>query len=148
MPIFNPASNTNQVSRLRVINNSDTDVPVIIVGFRGDGSRNLDQQERPLRVSGLLAASSVQEFTASELETRHGLGSKLALDADGEPLESLGPARGKWRLLVRSHGLADSGQLVIVNLMATPTGHVTNLSRRTTPTRGSVARQILSVRSP
>ena len=132
VPIFNPASNTDQISRLRLINNSTHDVPIIVTGYRGDGSQNLDDQDRPLRVSGLLAASSVQELSARELETGHGLEIKLMpeMGDDGHirPLGSLGPAHGKWQLLVRSHSLVDSAELVIVNLMATPTGHVTNLS--------------------
>ncbi|MDE0661005.1 MAG: hypothetical protein OXI79_15305 [Gammaproteobacteria bacterium] len=132
VPIFNPASNLNQASRLRLINNSAEDVAVVITGFRGDGSQNVDEDGQALTVSGMLAASTVQEISAEELETGVGLGQKLspATDDDGEtvPLGSLGPGRGKWQLLVRSRGLLDSGELVIVNLMATPTGHVTNLS--------------------
>ena len=132
VPIFNPASNTDQVSRLRLINNSTSEVPVIVTGYRGDGSQNVDDADRPLRVSGLLAASSVQELSAHELETGQGLDAKLAAaigdDGGVVPLGSLGPAHGKWRLLVRSRGLVDSAELVIVNLLATPTGHVTNLS--------------------
>lgn len=132
VPIFNPASNTDQVSSLRLINNSADDVPVVITGYRTDGSQNLDVQERPLRVSGILAAATVQDLSVQELESGQGLQGKLgtAMSDDGEviPLGSLGPARGKWRLLVRSHGLVDSAQLVIVNLMASPTGQVTNLS--------------------
>ena len=132
VPIFNPAANVDQVSRLRLINNSAGDVAVIVTGFRGDGSQNLDDDGQPLAVSGMLAASTVQELTAEELETGVGLEQKLApmMDDGGGvvPLGSLGPALGKWQLLVRSRGLLDSSDLVIVNLMATPTGHVTNLS--------------------
>ncbi|MCY3839627.1 MAG: hypothetical protein OXH09_13420, partial [Gammaproteobacteria bacterium] len=66
------------------------------------------------------------------LETGEGLDAKLEIanDLDGValPLGRLGPSLGKWRLLVRSRGLADSGELVIVSLIATPTGHLTNLS--------------------
>ena len=132
VPIFNPAANVNQASRLRLINNSAEDVAVVVTGFRGDGSQNLDDDGQPLQVSGMLAASTVQELTVEELETGVGLASKLGamLDDDGEavPFGSLGPALGKWQLVVRSRGLFDSSELVIVNLMATPTGHVTNLS--------------------
>ena len=132
IPIFNPAANLNQASRLRLINNSPEDVAVVVTGFRGDGSRNVDQDGQALSVSGMLAAATVQEFSAEELETGIGLEQKLGRTTgeDGEtvPLGSLGPGQGKWQLLVRSQGLVDSGELVIVNLMATPTGHVTNLS--------------------
>ena len=132
LPIFNPAANTNQVSRLRLINNGDDDVTVLVTGFRTDGSRNLDSFGNHATVAGTIPASTAVELSAHELETGEGLDAKLgtATDADGVDLPhgSLGPALGKWRLLVRSHGIADSGQLVIVNLMTTPTGHVTNLS--------------------
>ena len=132
IPIFNPASNSNQVSRLRVINNTDVDLPLIISGIRGDGTVNHDEAGRALQVTGTMASGTVQDFMAVELETGEGLEEKLApeVDADGSeiPLGMIGPARGKWRLRVRSKGLIDSGELVIVNLMATPTGHVTNLS--------------------
>ena len=132
IPIFNPASNVNQVSRLRVINNADVDLSVIVSGVKGDGTVNRDEAGRVRRVAGLIAAATVQEFTSAELETGEGLDAKLVaeVDADGSaiPLGSIGPARGKWRLRVRSKGLIDSGELVVVNLMATPTGHVTNLS--------------------
>ena len=132
IPIFNPASNSNQVSRLRLVNNSNADLPLIISGTRGDGTVNRDAAGRALRVAGVLSAANVRELTALELETGAGLEGKLApgVDTDGSviPLGMIGPARGKWRLRVRSKGLADSGELVIVNLMATPTGHVTNLS--------------------
>ena len=132
IPIFNPAANRNQASRLRLINNSPEDVAVVVIGFRGDGSQNVDQDGEVFAVSGMLAASTVQELSAEELETGAGLEHKLgpAMGEDGEivPIGSLGPGRGKWQLLVRSRGLVDSGELVVVNLMATPTGHVTNLS--------------------
>ena len=132
VPIFNPASNENQVSRLRLINNGVVDVPVFVTGYRTDGSWNLDARGKPATVSGTVPASTAVELTAYELETGDGLDAKLetATDADGVPVPfgSLGPAIGKWRLIVRSRGLTDSGELVIVNLMATPTGHLTNLS--------------------
>ena len=132
IPIFNPASNSNQVSRLRLVNNSNADLSLIVSGTRGDGTVNRDAAGRALQVTGILPAANVRELTAAELETGVGLDGKLVpqVDADGTaiPLGMIGPARGKWRLSVRSTGLADSGQLVIVNLMATPTGHVTNLS--------------------
>ncbi|MYA15324.1 MAG: hypothetical protein F4Z28_00400 [Gammaproteobacteria bacterium] len=132
LPIFNPAANTNQVSRLRLINNGDDEATVLVTGFRTDGSRNLDSLGNHATVSGTVPASTAVELSAHELETGEGLDAKLgiATDVDGVdlPLGNLGPALGKWRLLVRSRGIADSGQLVIVNLMATPTGHVTNLS--------------------
>ncbi len=132
IPIFNPASNVNQVSQLRVINNAEVDLSIIVNGVKGDGTVNLDATGRTRRVAGRIASGTVQEFTSTELETGEGLEEKLVaeVDADGSaiPLGSIGPARGKWRLRVRSKGLVDSGDLVVVNLMETPTGHVTNLS--------------------
>ena len=131
VPIFNPASNTNQVSRLRIINNDDAPVALVITGIREDGTANRDSRQEPRRVSGEIPPLTAQEFTAEELETGTGLASKLEpqfTDAGDElPLGDIGPARGKWQLQLRSR-LIDSGKLVVVNLLATPTGHVTNLS--------------------
>ena len=132
VPVFNPAANTRQASRLRLVNNSSDDLTVFVTGYRTDGSWNLDAQGDRATVSGVVPAATALELSAHELETGEGLDAKLgaATGVDGAalPFGGLGAALGKWQLLVRSRGLSDSGQLVVVNLMGTPTGQVTNLS--------------------
>ena len=98
VPVFNPGSNVNQLSRLRLLNAEDEPVQVAVVGIDDDG----EESEATLTVP----ARSALTVTAAELE------------ADG-----LGDGRGKWQLVL----VADA-PLIAVNLMSTPTGHVANLS--------------------
>ncbi|MYK46972.1 MAG: hypothetical protein F4029_12180 [Gammaproteobacteria bacterium] len=105
VPTFNPASNTNQRSRLRLVNPSgeDTDVTVYAVDDHGVSAD-------PVRFS--LDAHSTRTLDATELESG-------AADLSG----SLGDGEGKWRLVVS----ADAA-IHVMNLMSSPTGHLTNLS--------------------
>ena len=98
VPVFNPGSNVNQLSRLRLVNAKDDPAEVAVVGIDDDGT----ESEANLTVP----AYSALTVTAAELE------------ADG-----LGDGRGKWQLVL----IADA-PLIAMNLMSTPTGHVTNLS--------------------
>ncbi|MCY3623414.1 MAG: hypothetical protein OXH68_17115 [Gammaproteobacteria bacterium] len=95
VPVFNPASNVDQVSRLRLVNAEDEPVEVAVTGIDDDGAQSTASLTVPAR--------SALTVTAAELE------------ADG-----LGDGRGKWQLLL----VADAP----LNLLSTPTGHVTNLS--------------------
>ncbi len=104
VPIFNPASNTDQVSRLRLVNEGDTLANIEISG--------LDDAGNPGGVVRLsLAGGSSRTITAQELESGQGL--------DG----ALGNGRGKWRLAI-----ASNAPLAVANLLESPTGHLTNLS--------------------
>ena len=98
VPMFNPGSNANQLSRLRLINADDEPVEVSVVGIDDNGAES--------QASLAVPARSAIAVTAGELE------------ADG-----LGVGSGKWQLVL----VADA-PLIAVNLMSTPTGHVTNLS--------------------
>ena len=98
--IFNPGSNSDQVSRLRLVNPGETDATVTIRGVDGHGA----SPGNAVEVS--IVAGESRTLTAAELE-RDGLG-------DGFE---------KWRLSVE----ADHG-VTVVNLLESPTGHVTNLS--------------------
>lgn len=98
VPVFNPGSNVNQLSRLRLLSAEDEPVEVAVVGIDDDGVES--------KASLTVAARSALTVTASELE------------ADG-----LGGGTGKWQLVL----VADA-PLIAVNLMSTPTGHLTNLS--------------------
>ena len=98
VPVFNPASNVNQQSRLRLINAEDEPVEVAVVGIDDDGAES--------KASLTVPAGGALTVTAAELE------------ADG-----LGDGTGKWQLV-----LLGDAPLIAVNLMSTPAGHVTNLS--------------------
>ena len=111
---FNPASNTNQVSRLRLVSRSDAEAAVTITG-RDDAGR---AGEESVRLT--LPAGAARMLRASDLES------------GGEGLEgALGDGRGKWRLRVRS-----DRPLAVMSLLASPTGHLTNLSTAPPASRG------------
>ena len=98
--IFNPGSNTDQRSILRIVNLSDTAVSATITGTDDRGNPGLGA------VTERVGANGAVMLTARELETR-GLG-------DGD---------GKWRLAVTA-----PGPILVMSLMESPTGHLTNLS--------------------
>ena len=108
VPIFNPGSNRNQVSKLRLINPGSGAAAVTIVGADDSG-------RRPPEIGLRLPAGEVRTFTAQQLEAGHG-------DLDGR----LGDRSGKWRLFVSA-----DRPIGVMNLMETPTGHLTNLSTST-----------------
>ena len=103
---FNPASNVNQVSRLRVVNRSQSDASVTIEGLDDAG------EAREEAVALTLPAGAARMLDAR------------ALESGGEGLEgALGDGTGKWRLAV-----ASDRPLTVMSLLASPTGHLTNLS--------------------
>ena len=103
---FNPASNINQVSRLRLVNPGDGSAEATVTGVDDAGVSPGDG----VRVS--VPAGGAVTLTSEELETGAGL------------TGSLGDGTGKWRLEVTS------GQNVVaMSLLANlGTGHLTNLS--------------------
>ena len=104
--IFNPGSNRNQVSILRLVNLGQEDAAVTIRGVDDKGFPALS--EVGLKIDGRGAVA----VTAQELES------------GGGPLEGmLGDGSGKWRLVVESEQ-----PVVAMNLLESPTGHLTNLS--------------------
>ena len=110
--IFNPASNDNQASRLRLINPGSTPATITIEGTDDHG-------EHHGSVELSLDAGTAHTINAGELESgRDGLAGKL------------GDGAGKWMLAVS----ADE-PIHAMSLLATPTGHLTNLS--TAPRGGS-----------
>ncbi len=100
VPILNPASNERQVSLLRLTNPGTASAAVRITGIDDAGAGGAGAAE------ATVAAGATRTLTAADLE-RMGLG-------DGA---------GKWRLLVES-----DRPLRLVNLLRSPTGHLTNLS--------------------
>ena len=107
---FNPASNTKQVSSLRIIEYDDVETDVRILGFDDDG-----YLYGPVDLT--VPASGTRTVTSQQLE------------AGGDGLrDSLGDGSGKWRLVV-----VTDGSIVVLNLLETPTGHLTNLGPMVSP---------------
>ncbi len=106
VPIFNPASNTNQVSSLRLINPGTSAATVTIAGIDDNGD------SPGTEVSLELLAGTATTLQAHELESG-GSGFTGAL----------GDGAGKWRLIVDSDNAIE-----VVNVLASPTGHLSNLS--------------------
>ena len=111
--VFNPGSNRNQESVLRLINPTSRSVEVTIQGVDDKGEAPGDG----VRLS--VAAYASRTVSAAELESA------------GEGLEgSLGDGAGKWQLTVESES-----PLTVMSLLRSPTGHLTNLS--TAPGHGA-----------
>ena len=105
VPVFNPASNRGQASRLRVVNSGDEPAAVSVTGVDGEG------RSPGTEVRFTVAADAARSVSARELETGDGL--------DG----ALGDGAGKWQL----HVSADRS-VVVMSLLESPTGHLANLS--------------------
>lgn len=106
VPTFNPGSNTNQVSLLRIVNPGKLEAKARIIGVddRGKVSPAVFVQIQP---------GGATVVSAQELES--GTGPQLT--------GHLGDGTGKWQLFVSS-----SNDLQVISLMKSPTGHITNLS--------------------
>ncbi|MCY4513629.1 MAG: leucine-rich repeat domain-containing protein, partial [Candidatus Tectomicrobia bacterium] len=106
VPIFNPASNLNQVSSLRLVNLSGEVAEAAVTGVDDRG------QSPGGEVGVEVPAGSAVTLTASELE------------GGGPGLRGrLGDGAGKWRLAVSS-----AADLIVMSLLTSPEGHLTNLS--------------------
>ena len=108
VPIFNPASNGNQRSRLRLINPGVEAAEIVI-----SGQDDLGESPPGGSVRLTLAGGAAHMLTAQELEE----GSD---DTNGR----FGNGAGKWRLSVSANQ-----PILVMSLMQSPTGHLTNLSR-------------------
>ena len=105
---FNPASNTRQQSRLRLINFGHEATTVRIVGFDDDAE---DNAYGPVLLT--LPAGHARTLTAVDLEE------------GAEGLEgALGDGTGKWSLSM--HGNQFS-RVVVQNLLYASSGHISNL---------------------
>ena len=110
---FNPGSNTSQVSVLRLANRSAFTATVTIRGLDDAGEAG----EGEVRLTIPAGAARMLRAPARE--------------SGGEGFDgALGDGRGKWRLRV-----ASDQPLAVMSLLASPTGHLTNLSTTTTPAR-------------
>ena len=105
--VFNPGSNPNQVSRLRVVNPGEKNARVRIEGVDDKGKSPGDA------VEFTLPGGRSRTLTAQELESEGGRGLS----------GGLGTGKGKWRLAVTANQ-----PIEVMSLLSSPTGHVTNLS--------------------
>ena len=118
--MFNPASNRNQASRLRIINPGAEDAAVTIAGVDDNGAGGAAS------VSLTVPAGQAATLTARDLEEGVSEDGTVALAG------MLGDGAGKWRLRVSS-----DQPVQVMSLLASPTGNLTNLSsRRTGPAAG------------
>ena len=101
---LNPGYNTNQVGRLRLVNPTDGDAEASVHAVDGAGNEGgMPMIDLP--------AGGARTFTSEDLEPGDGDGVR----------GGLGSADGKWRLTVESER-----ELVVMSLVSTPTGHLTN----------------------
>ncbi|MCZ0945140.1 MAG: hypothetical protein OXJ53_18970, partial [Gammaproteobacteria bacterium] len=107
---FNPASNADQVSRLRLVNPTDAEAWATVTGVDDSGA----SPGAPVVLT--LPAGATCEVDAAALESGRGL-------ACGEPQAGLGDGAGKWRLSV-----ASEAPLAAMGLLSSPGGHLSNLS--------------------
>ena len=105
---FNPSSNTEQVSKLRLVNDGERAASVTVTGIDDNGT---DSGTAELTVRAGLALT----FTSAELET-----------GSDRITGSLGDGEGRWRLRVRSNE-----SITVMSLLETPSGLLTNMSTGT-----------------
>ena len=121
--IFNPGSNANQVSRLRLVNPGAEAAEVDIEGIDSAG----DSPGTAVELS--VPARGARTITARELESEAARGEALQ-----DLVGALGDGAGKWRLVVKS-----DPPIQVMSLLASPTGHLTNLSTAPGRTRAEPA---------
>ena len=120
VPIFNPGRNTNQQSSLRLINPGDVEAHVTITG-RDDADENGEADEPRGEFSLTIPPNSAQLVESADLEMGN-------MESYG-----IGVGTGKWSLDVHS-----DVPIRVVNLMSTPTNHLSNLSTANPGYRGAV----------
>jgi hypothetical protein len=112
--IFNPGSNSNQASKLRVINSAPPPARISISGIDDAG-----EASPGTNLTFNIPGREVKEITAAELEN----GSSEKGFAGG-----IGDGKGKWRLTV-----ASDVPVTVQSLLETPAGFITNLSSNAYP---------------
>ena len=111
VPVFNPGSNREQVSQLRLVNPDDQSVTVHIEGVDDDNAAS----EVSISLPGGLALTA----TAQDLESGAPAGWPSGAAING----ALGDGKGKWQLI-----LTASAPVIVASLLDSPTGHLSNLS--------------------
>ena len=110
VPVFIPATDINEVGRLRIINPNAATASVFIDGIDDAG----ESPGTDVRLS--VPAGASRTFTSQELESE-------AWAAGSGVSGALGDGDGMWRLVVTSDRRID-----VMSLLASPTGHLVNLS--------------------
>ena len=111
VPVFNPGSNPDQVSQLRLVNPGDAPVTVHLEGVDDGGVVS----ELSIRLPPGLALTA----TAQDLESGEPMGWPTGAVLEG----SLGDGTGKWQLI-----LTADAPMIVMSLLESPTGHLSNLS--------------------
>jgi len=110
--IFNPASNVNQRSWLRLVNMTPDDAEITISGVDDAGVPAPGGEVRlslPGHEAVALSSEALESGVSNDIELTGNLGEKLA--------------PGKWQLEVVS-----DQTIIVMSLLDTPTGHLSNLS--------------------
>ena len=108
VPIFNPGSNDQQASLLRLVNAGAADVEAVVRGVDDRGR----SPGGAVRVA--VPAGAARTLSAAQLESGTGPGVESG---------ALGDGAGKWRLSVTA-----DGPIQAMSLLDSPTGTMTNLS--------------------
>ena len=103
--VFNPASETSQASRLRIVNPGAKPAEVRIEGIDDAGVTS------PGAVTLTLGAGAARTLGAAQLESGAGVSG------------GLGDGAGRWRLKVSA-----DAPIAVMSPLASPTGHLSNLS--------------------
>ena len=140
--IFNPGRNKNQVSVLRLINPGMEDAEVTVTGIDDAGTASGSESIETGSVRLSIPGGSARTVSAAALEF---VAYRAAVDADsGTPTDGdtstldgeLGAGTGKWQLQITS-----DRPVVVLSLLRSPTGHLTNLS--TAPYRTAAADRVV-----
>ena len=107
VPMFNPASNLNQVSKLRLVNTSTSTNNITIVGIDDNGTTSATNATLTLAPEASIIISA-QEIENGSAVVQGGIG-------DGV---------GKWQLFVTTSQTA-----AVMNLLEAPGGYISNLSK-------------------
>ena len=109
VPLFNPASDRRNASRLRLINPGPMNANIAITGVDDQGKA---QPEGAVRLT--MRVGTARMLTAQQLE-----------QGDSRILSGrLGDGSGRWQLLVSSNR-----PILVMSLLRSPTGYLANLSR-------------------
>ena len=115
VPFFDPGNESSPTSHLRLVNPGDRTVAVTITG-RDDAGEAASEE---VRLS--LRGGTACWLNAVELESGES-------DNDGSGCDiisgRLGNGQGRWRLSVAAAG----GDILVMSVLSSPTGHLTNLS--------------------
>ena len=119
VPVFNPAADAVQASRLRLINPGDTAAAVTIAGLDDGGAAASGGY-----LTLTLPAGGARSLTATQIEAG-GAGLTGRLGA---------PGLGRWRLTVTA-----DHPLQVMNIVAAPAGYWSNLSAASTATASAAS---------